>query len=119
MIRLSPVVRRQNDRGWYVFVCIYLRPYSPILVSWQHIKLKEYKSKLAKAQEDLATIRSEAVGTKQRHTQWVTELQDKLSRFREEKKSWATEAVELRSKVNEATVIYLILRLVYTTYFVS
>ncbi|QRV76227.1 Tuberous sclerosis 1 protein [Ceratobasidium sp. AG-Ba] len=67
-----------------------------------HIKLKDYKSKLAKAQEDLATIRSEAAGTKQRHTQWVTELQDKLSRFREEKKSWAAEAVELRSEVNEA-----------------
>ncbi|KAG9103706.1 hypothetical protein FRC06_008700 [Ceratobasidium sp. 370] len=67
-----------------------------------HIKLKDYKSKLAKAQEDLATIRSEAAGTKQRHTQWVTELQDKLGRFREEKKSWAAEAVELRSEVNEA-----------------
>ncbi|KAG9125908.1 hypothetical protein FRC07_005675 [Ceratobasidium sp. 392] len=67
-----------------------------------YIKLKDYKSKLTKAQEDLATARSEAAGTKQRHTQWVTELQDKLSRFREEKKSWAAEAVELRSEVNEA-----------------
>ncbi|KAG8752274.1 hypothetical protein FRC12_012048 [Ceratobasidium sp. 428] len=67
-----------------------------------HIKLKDYKSKLSKAQEDLATVRSEAAGTKQRHTQWVTELQDKLTRFREEKKSWAAEAVELRSEVNEA-----------------
>lgn len=67
-----------------------------------HTKLKDYKAKLAKAQEDLATIRSEATGTKQRHNQWVTELQDKLSRFREEKKSWAAEAVELRSEVNES-----------------
>ncbi|CUA74213.1 Tuberous sclerosis 1 protein homolog [Schizosaccharomyces pombe 972h-] [Rhizoctonia solani] len=67
-----------------------------------HTKLKDYKAKLAKAQEDLATIRAEAAGTKSRHTQWVTELQDKLSRFREEKRSWAAEAVELRGEVNDA-----------------
>ncbi|KAH7345369.1 Hamartin protein-domain-containing protein [Rhizoctonia solani] len=66
-----------------------------------HTKLKDYKAKLTKAQEDLATIRAEAAGTKSRHTQWVTELQDKLSRFREEKRSWAAEAVELRSEVND------------------
>ncbi|KAF8760750.1 Tuberous sclerosis 1 [Rhizoctonia solani] len=40
--------------------------------------------------------------TKLRHTQWVTELQDKLTRFREEKRSWAAEAVELRGEVNDA-----------------
>ncbi|KEP48690.1 hamartin protein [Rhizoctonia solani 123E] len=67
-----------------------------------HTKLKDYKAKLAKAQEDLATIRAEAAGTKSRHTQWVTELQDKLGRFREEKRSWAAEAVELRGEVNDA-----------------
>ncbi|KAJ1311827.1 hypothetical protein OPQ81_010288 [Rhizoctonia solani] len=67
-----------------------------------HTKLKDYKAKLTKAQEDLATIRAEAVGTKSRHTQWVTELQDKLTRFREEKRSWAAEAVELRGEVNDA-----------------
>ncbi|CAE6505073.1 unnamed protein product [Rhizoctonia solani] len=66
-----------------------------------HTKLKDYKAKLTKAQEDLATIRAEAAGTKSRHTQWVTELQDKLSRFREEKRSWAAEAVELRGEVND------------------
>ncbi|KAL5641632.1 hypothetical protein ACGC1H_001939 [Rhizoctonia solani] len=67
-----------------------------------HTKLKDYKAKLTKAQEDLATIRAEAAGTKSRHTQWVTELQDKLGRFREEKRSWAAEAVELRGEVNDA-----------------
>ncbi|CEL57354.1 Tuberous sclerosis 1 protein homolog OS=Schizosaccharomyces pombe (strain 972 / ATCC 24843) GN=tsc1 PE=1 SV=1 [Rhizoctonia solani AG-1 IB] len=66
-----------------------------------HVKLKDYKAKLTKAQEDLATIRAEAAGTKSRHTQWVTELQDKLTRFREEKRSWAAEAVELRGEVND------------------
>ncbi|CAE6436938.1 unnamed protein product [Rhizoctonia solani] len=66
-----------------------------------HTKLKDYKAKLTKAQEDLATIRAEAAGTKSRHTQWVTELQDKLTRFREEKRSWAAEAVELRGEVND------------------
>ncbi|ELU41196.1 Hamartin domain-containing protein [Rhizoctonia solani AG-1 IA] len=67
-----------------------------------HVKLKDYKAKLTKAQEDLATTRAEAAGTKSRHTQWVTELQDKLTRFREEKRSWAAEAVELRGEVNDA-----------------
>ncbi|KDN33553.1 hypothetical protein RSAG8_13349, partial [Rhizoctonia solani AG-8 WAC10335] len=53
-----------------------------------HTKLKDYKAKLTKAQEDLATIRAEAAGTKSRHTQ-------------EEKRSWAAEAVELRGEVND------------------
>ena len=48
--------------------------------------------------------KEQASSAKNKYADWNTELQSKLREFREEKKSWITEAAALRSAEKEAQV---------------
>lgn len=56
------------------------------------------------AQEELKTLKAQQSVAKVKHNEWVQILQSKLTGYREEKRSWLAEAVELRGSVAEAKV---------------
>lgn len=48
--------------------------------------------------------KQQASSAKNKYADWNTELQSKLREFREEKRSWVTEATTLRNAEKEAQV---------------
>ncbi|KAG8933897.1 hypothetical protein FRC01_006511 [Tulasnella sp. 417] len=57
---------------------------------------------LQQARDELKSIKLESASAKAKQKEYVDYLQDKLAKHREEKKSWASEATELRGEVIEA-----------------
>ncbi|KAG8886937.1 hypothetical protein FRB98_000765 [Tulasnella sp. 332] len=69
-----------------------------------HNTLKQNKAALQISQEELKALKTEQAAAKVKHNEWVQILQNKLTGYREEKRSWLAEAVELRGAVSEAKV---------------
>ncbi|KAG8993608.1 hypothetical protein FRB94_010521 [Tulasnella sp. JGI-2019a] len=67
-----------------------------------HNTLKQHKASLQMTHEELKTLKAEQAAAKVKHNEWVQILQSKLTGYREEKKSWLAQAVELRGAVSEA-----------------
>lgn len=59
---------------------------------------------LQQARDELKSLKLESASAKAKQKEYVDYLQDKLTKHREEKKSWASEATELRGEVIEAKV---------------
>ncbi|KAG8993136.1 hypothetical protein FRB90_000779 [Tulasnella sp. 427] len=57
---------------------------------------------LQQARDELKSMKVESASAKAKQKEYVDYLQDKLTKHREEKKSWASEATELRGEVIEA-----------------
>ncbi|KAG8968241.1 hypothetical protein FRC05_001622 [Tulasnella sp. 425] len=57
---------------------------------------------LQQARDELKSLKLESASAKAKQKEYVDYLQDKLTKHREEKKSWASEATELRGEVIEA-----------------
>ncbi|KAF8317163.1 hypothetical protein DL93DRAFT_2055741 [Clavulina sp. PMI_390] len=69
-----------------------------------HNRLREYKRRLAAAEEEIKRLKREGDIKSKRSREWVDELQKKLAEFRSEKRSWTDEAVALRGQVADAQV---------------
>lgn len=67
-----------------------------------HNKLRKYKAEVLGLERELKEHKEQASSAKNKYADWNTELQSKLREFREEKKSWITEAAALRSAEKEA-----------------
>jgi chromosome segregation ATPase len=65
-------------------------------------KLRKYKAQVVGLERELKDHKEQASSAKNKYADWDTELQSKLREFREEKKSWITEAATLRSAEKEA-----------------
>ncbi|KAJ6496556.1 hypothetical protein C8R47DRAFT_1114575 [Mycena vitilis] len=69
-------------------------------------KLRNYRSQVAALEAELRTHKASASSTKERYADWNTELQKKLQDFRDQKKSWITEAAALRTADKEAKALF-------------
>ncbi|KAJ7489834.1 hypothetical protein B0H11DRAFT_1859820 [Mycena galericulata] len=69
-------------------------------------KLRNYRAQVAALEAELRTHKESASSTKERYADWNTELQKKLQDFREQKKSWITEAAALRTADKEAKALF-------------
>ncbi|KAJ7685064.1 hypothetical protein DFH06DRAFT_1157285 [Mycena polygramma] len=69
-------------------------------------KLRNYRSQVATLEAELRTHKASASSTKERYADWNTELQKKLQDFRDQKKSWITEAAALRTADKEAKALF-------------
>ncbi|ORY01089.1 hypothetical protein K493DRAFT_312581 [Basidiobolus meristosporus CBS 931.73] len=54
--------------------------------------------------ETLSRQRAEAGATKSKHVNWENELNNKLRRYRDERKKWNSESLHLRQKIQECEV---------------
>jgi DNA anti-recombination protein RmuC len=72
----------------------------------QHNRLREYKAQLLQLQKQLKQHQDQAIDMKQKHTEWSTQLQSKLSSLREEKKTWMAQATALNSANLDLKVCY-------------
>lgn len=59
---------------------------------------------MVRLEKELREHKQLASSARQKHTDWSSELQTKLREFREEKKSWVTEAATLRTTRKEIEV---------------
>ncbi|KAJ3935249.1 MAG: hypothetical protein NXY57DRAFT_1046822 [Lentinula lateritia] len=64
-------------------------------------KLRNYRTQVVRLEKELREHKQLASSARQKHTDWSSELQTKLREFREEKKSWVTEAATLRTTRKE------------------
>ncbi|KAF9069849.1 hypothetical protein BDP27DRAFT_1264348 [Rhodocollybia butyracea] len=64
-------------------------------------KLRNYRTQVVRLENELREHKEMASSARQKHTDWSSELQTKLREFREEKKSWISEAASLRTKHKE------------------
>ncbi|KAJ3738850.1 hypothetical protein DFH05DRAFT_1408227 [Lentinula detonsa] len=60
-------------------------------------KLRNYRTQVVRLEKELREHKELASSARQKHADWSSELQSKLREFREEKKSWITEAAALRT----------------------
>ncbi|KAL6300529.1 Hamartin protein-domain-containing protein [Sparassis latifolia] len=67
-----------------------------------HNKLREYKSEVYRLQRELKEHKEQASSVKNQYADWNRKLQDKVMEFRNEKKSWMSEAAAMRAADREA-----------------
>ncbi|KAG8898751.1 hypothetical protein FRB99_007182 [Tulasnella sp. 403] len=65
-------------------------------------KLKQAKKLLQQTLDELKNVKQEATVSKAKQNEWIQVLQTKLTKAREEKRSWLAEAIELRGALDEA-----------------
>lgn len=70
----------------------------------QHNKLRQYKAQVQSLEQELREHKEQSTSAKNKYADWNTELQKKLTEFREEKKAWVSEAAALRTAEKEARV---------------
>jgi predicted nucleic acid-binding Zn-ribbon protein len=73
-------------------------------VHHQYNKLRRYRGQVVQLERELREHKEQASSAKNKYADWNTELQKKLRDFREEKKSWISEAATLRNTEKEAQV---------------
>ncbi|KAJ3779428.1 hypothetical protein FB446DRAFT_782606 [Lentinula raphanica] len=64
-------------------------------------KLRNYRTQVVRLEKELREHKELASSARQKHADWSSELQGKLREYREEKKSWITEAATLRTTQKE------------------
>ncbi|KAJ7285718.1 hypothetical protein C8J57DRAFT_1285608 [Mycena rebaudengoi] len=69
-------------------------------------KLRNYRSQVAKLEEELRHHKTSASSSKVKYADWNSELQKKLQDFRDQKKSWVNEAAALRAADKEAQALF-------------
>ncbi|KII88629.1 hypothetical protein PLICRDRAFT_111127 [Plicaturopsis crispa FD-325 SS-3] len=67
-----------------------------------HNSLRKYRAQVQALERELRDHKQQSLSQKNKYADWNTELQKKLHNFREEKKSWISEAAALRSAEKEA-----------------
>lgn len=68
----------------------------------QYNKLRKYRAQVTELERELKEHKEQAFSAKNKYADWNTELQSKLREFRQEKKTWITEAASLRSAERDA-----------------
>ncbi|KAJ7219154.1 hypothetical protein GGX14DRAFT_590318 [Mycena pura] len=69
-------------------------------------KLRKYRTQVAALEAELQNNKANASSTKERFADWNTELQNKLSDFREQKKKWTKEETILRTADKQAKALF-------------
>jgi chromosome segregation ATPase len=77
-----------------------------MLMTSQYNKLRNYRNEVTNLDRQLREHRQQASSAKNKYADWNVELQQKLKEFREEKKTWITEAAELRTKEKETQALF-------------
>ncbi|KAH9952233.1 hypothetical protein B0H21DRAFT_716276 [Amylocystis lapponica] len=67
-----------------------------------HNKMREYKAEVFRLQKELQDHKDQTSTVKGHFADWNKKLQDKLTEFRNEKKSWIAEAAAMRAADKEA-----------------
>ncbi|EGO20906.1 hypothetical protein SERLADRAFT_452048 [Serpula lacrymans var. lacrymans S7.9] len=70
-------------------------------------KLRQYRAQVQSLERELKEHKAQSSSARNKYADWNTELQKKLRDFREEKKSWVTEAAALRSAEKEAKTAFV------------
>ncbi|KAH7914969.1 hypothetical protein BJ138DRAFT_242278 [Hygrophoropsis aurantiaca] len=69
-------------------------------------KLRQYKAQVQSLDRELREHKEQSSSAKNKYADWNTELQKKLREFREEKKSWISEATTLRNAEKESKALF-------------
>ena len=67
-------------------------------------KLRKYRQQVIDLEKELSEHKEQASSAKTKYADWNRELQKKLKDFREEKKTWISQAASLRKAEKEAQV---------------
>ncbi|KAH7924575.1 hypothetical protein BV22DRAFT_1090648 [Leucogyrophana mollusca] len=70
-------------------------------------KLRQYKAQVQSLDRELREHKEQSSSAKNKYADWNTELQKKLREFREEKKSWISEAAALRTAEKESKALFV------------